>query len=130
MSSRTPPTFLTQTQDDSVRVESSLLITWRWRMRAPAELHLYPTGGQMLRIMRYEGQRDDLAAARGRLAARARGAEEKKLKPARFSKTSNLNEVRRQRGDLRIAVIRRFPSAPWRRPNRRSRTAGCGRSQS
>ena len=27
-------------------------------------------------------------------------------------------------------AIRRFPSAPWRRPSRRSGTAGCGHSQS
>jgi len=46
VSSRTPPTFLTQTQDDGVRVESSLFYYLALaHAGVPAELHLYPTGG-------------------------------------------------------------------------------------
>jgi acetyl esterase/lipase len=46
VNSRTPPTFLTQTQDDGVRVESSLFYYLALaHAGVPAELHLYPTGG-------------------------------------------------------------------------------------
>lgn len=43
---RTPPTFLVQTQDDNVRVESGLFYYLALKQaKVPAELHLYPTGG-------------------------------------------------------------------------------------
>jgi acetyl esterase/lipase len=42
----TPPTFLVQTQDDVVRVETSLFYYLALkRAKVSAELHLYPTGG-------------------------------------------------------------------------------------
>ena len=41
-----PPTFLVQTEDDSVRPESSLFYYLALKnSKVPAELHLYPTGG-------------------------------------------------------------------------------------
>jgi acetyl esterase/lipase len=43
---RTPPAFLVQTQDDVVRVESSIFYYLALRgAGVPAEMHLYPTGG-------------------------------------------------------------------------------------
>ena len=46
VSSRTPPTFLVQAEDDHIFVEGTLLY-YRALKRAnvPAEMHLYPTGG-------------------------------------------------------------------------------------
>ncbi|GDY21872.1 xylanase [Verrucomicrobiota bacterium] len=42
----TPPSFLVQTQDDGVRVESSLFYYLALKnAKVPAELHLYPKGG-------------------------------------------------------------------------------------
>jgi acetyl esterase/lipase len=42
----TPPTFLVQTQDDSARVECSLLYYRALKAaKVPAEMHLYPIGG-------------------------------------------------------------------------------------
>lgn len=42
----TPPTFIVQTEDDSVRVECSLFYYLALRQaKVPAEMHLYPTGG-------------------------------------------------------------------------------------
>ena len=42
----TPPTFLVQTEDDGVRVETSLFYYAALRKaRVPAEMHLYPAGG-------------------------------------------------------------------------------------
>ena len=42
----TPPTFLVQTEDDGVRVETSLFYYAALRnAKVPAEMHLYPTGG-------------------------------------------------------------------------------------
>ena len=42
----TPPTFLVQTQDDSVRVETSLFYYLALKQaKVPAELHIYPRGG-------------------------------------------------------------------------------------
>jgi acetyl esterase/lipase len=46
ISATTPPTFLAQSQDDSVRVESSIFYYLALKnAKVPAELHLYPTGG-------------------------------------------------------------------------------------
>ena len=46
VNAQTPPTFLAQTQDDGVRVESSLFYYLALKnAKVPAELHLYPTGG-------------------------------------------------------------------------------------
>jgi acetyl esterase/lipase len=46
ISATTPPTFLAQAQDDSVRVESSIFYYLALKnAKVPAELHLYPTGG-------------------------------------------------------------------------------------
>lgn len=43
---QTPPTFLLQTEDDGVRVESSLVYYLALkRATVPAEMHLYPRGG-------------------------------------------------------------------------------------
>jgi acetyl esterase/lipase len=42
----TPPTFIVQTQDDSVRVESSVFYYLALKnAKVPVEMHLYPTGG-------------------------------------------------------------------------------------
>src|ERR1044071_2094734 len=42
----TPPTFLVQTEDDSVRVETSLFYYAALRKaNVPAEMHIYPSGG-------------------------------------------------------------------------------------
>jgi acetyl esterase/lipase len=42
----TPPTFLAQTQDDSIRVECSVYYYLALKnAKVPAELHLYPSGG-------------------------------------------------------------------------------------
>jgi acetyl esterase/lipase len=42
----TPPTFLVQTEDDGVRVETSLFYYAALRKaRVPAEMHLYAAGG-------------------------------------------------------------------------------------
>lgn len=46
LSANTPPTFLVQTEDDSVRVESGLFYYQalkKWKV--PAEMHLYASGG-------------------------------------------------------------------------------------
>ncbi len=44
--SKTPPTFLAQSQDDGVRVESSLFYYLALKQaKVPVEMHLYPTGG-------------------------------------------------------------------------------------
>ena len=46
ISSNTPPTFLAQTEDDSVPVESSVFYYLALRnAKVPVEMHLYPTGG-------------------------------------------------------------------------------------
>lgn len=46
VTSKTPPTFLVQTEDDSVRVESSLVYYAALKeAKVPAEMHLYPSGG-------------------------------------------------------------------------------------
>jgi acetyl esterase/lipase len=46
VTAKTPRTFLVQTQDDAVKVESSLYYYLALKnARVPAELHLYPTGG-------------------------------------------------------------------------------------
>ncbi|MBI5385187.1 MAG: alpha/beta hydrolase [Verrucomicrobia bacterium] len=46
ITSNTPPTFLAQTQDDTVRVESSVFYYLALRnAKVPVEMHLYPTGG-------------------------------------------------------------------------------------
>jgi acetyl esterase/lipase len=46
ISKDTPPTFLVQTEDDGVRVETSLFYYAALRKaRVPAEMHLYPAGG-------------------------------------------------------------------------------------
>jgi acetyl esterase/lipase len=46
VTSNTPPTFLVQTQDDSVRVESSVFYYLALKnAKVPVEMHLYPTGG-------------------------------------------------------------------------------------
>ena len=42
----TPPTFLVQAEDDSVRVETSIFYYAALRKaKVPAEMHLYPVGG-------------------------------------------------------------------------------------
>lgn len=46
VTSKTPRTFLVQTQDDGVRVECSLVYyTALKNAKVPAEMHLYPSGG-------------------------------------------------------------------------------------
>ena len=46
VTTNTPPTFLVQTQDDGVRVESSLFYYLALKQaKVPSELHVYPTGG-------------------------------------------------------------------------------------
>lgn len=51
----TPPTFLTQTEDDGVRVETSLFYYAALRLaRVPAEMHLYPSGGHGYGLRRTE----------------------------------------------------------------------------
>lgn len=46
VSGQTPPTFIVQTQDDGVRVESGLFYYLALKQKnVPAELHLYPKGG-------------------------------------------------------------------------------------
>ncbi|MCX6903649.1 MAG: alpha/beta hydrolase [Verrucomicrobia bacterium] len=46
ITSNTPPTFLIQTQDDGVRVESSLFYYLALKSaKVPVEMHLYPSGG-------------------------------------------------------------------------------------
>ena len=46
VTSNTPPTFLVQTQDDGVRVESSLFCYLALKnAKVPVEMHLYPSGG-------------------------------------------------------------------------------------
>jgi len=46
VTARTSPTFLIQTEDDSVRVENSLFYYLALKnAKAPVEMHLYPTGG-------------------------------------------------------------------------------------
>jgi acetyl esterase/lipase len=46
VTSNTPPTFLIQTQDDAVRVESSLFYYLALKnAKVPVEMHLYPVGG-------------------------------------------------------------------------------------
>jgi acetyl esterase/lipase len=51
----TPPTFLVQTEDDGVRVETSLFYYAALRKaRVPAEMHLYPVGGHGYGLRRTE----------------------------------------------------------------------------
>ena len=46
VTAQTPPTFLAQTQDDGVRVETSLFYYLALKnAKVPSELHIYPTGG-------------------------------------------------------------------------------------
>jgi acetyl esterase/lipase len=46
ITSNTPPTFLVQTQDDSVRVETSVFYYLALKQaKVPVEMHLYPSGG-------------------------------------------------------------------------------------
>ena len=46
VTSNTPPTFLVQTEDDPIRVESSLFYYLALKQaKVPAEMHLYPKGG-------------------------------------------------------------------------------------
>jgi acetyl esterase/lipase len=46
VTSKTPPTFLAQTEDDDVRVECSLFYYLALKnAKVPAEMHLYPNGG-------------------------------------------------------------------------------------
>jgi len=46
VTSKTPPTFLAQTEDDNVRVECSLFYYLALKnAKVPAEMHLYPNGG-------------------------------------------------------------------------------------
>jgi len=46
VTSQTPPTFLAQTEDDGVRVETSLFYYLALKnAKVAAELHIYPTGG-------------------------------------------------------------------------------------
>ena len=46
VTAQTPPTFLAQSQDDGVRVETSLFYYLALKnAKVPAELHIYPTGG-------------------------------------------------------------------------------------
>ena len=46
VTANTPPTFLTMTQDDGVRVECALFYYLALKnAKVPAEMHLYPTGG-------------------------------------------------------------------------------------
>ena len=46
VNAHTPPTFLAQTQDDGVRVESSVFYYLALKQaKVPVEMHLYPTGG-------------------------------------------------------------------------------------
>jgi acetyl esterase/lipase len=46
VTAQTPPSFLVQTEDDSVRVENSLAYYAALKAaKVPAEMHLYPTGG-------------------------------------------------------------------------------------
>ena len=46
VSAQTPPTFLAQTEDDGVRVETSLFYYLALKnAKVPAELHIYPNGG-------------------------------------------------------------------------------------
>jgi acetyl esterase/lipase len=53
--SNTPPTFLVQTEDDGVRVETSLFYYAALRKaRVPAEMHLYPAGGHGYGLRRTE----------------------------------------------------------------------------
>lgn len=51
----TPPTFLAQTEDDGVRVETSLFYYAALRnAKVPAEMHLYPSGGHGYGLRRTE----------------------------------------------------------------------------
>jgi acetyl esterase/lipase len=51
----TPPTFLVQTEDDSVRVENSIFYYAALRQaKVPAEMHLYPVGGHGYGLRRTE----------------------------------------------------------------------------
>ena len=46
LTTNTPPCFLVQAQDDPVRVEGSLYYYLALtKLKVPAEIHLYPTGG-------------------------------------------------------------------------------------
>ena len=46
VTANTPPTFLAQSQDDGVRVESSVFYYLALKQaKVPVEMHLYPTGG-------------------------------------------------------------------------------------
>lgn len=46
VTANTPPTFIVQTQDDKIRVETSLFYYHGLcQAKVPAELHLFPTGG-------------------------------------------------------------------------------------
>jgi len=51
----TPPTFLAQTEDDGVRVETSLFYYAALKnAKVPAEMHLYPSGGHGYGLRRTE----------------------------------------------------------------------------
>jgi acetyl esterase/lipase len=51
----TPPTFIAQTEDDSVRVETGLFYYLALKnAKVPAEMHLYPTGGHGYGLRRTE----------------------------------------------------------------------------
>ena len=46
LTSNTPPTFITMTQDDPIRVENAIFYALALKqLSVPAELHIYPTGG-------------------------------------------------------------------------------------
>lgn len=56
VSANTPPTLLIQTQDDGVRVESSLFYYLALKNAGvPAEMHLYPKGGHGYGMRKMEG---------------------------------------------------------------------------
>ncbi|MHB9010120.1 MAG: alpha/beta hydrolase [Limisphaerales bacterium] len=55
ITTNTPPTFITITQDDPVRVENALFYALALKQAAvPVELHLYPTGGHGYGLRRTE----------------------------------------------------------------------------
>ena len=46
ITANTPPTFITMTQDDPIRVETALFYTLALKnVKVPVELHVYPSGG-------------------------------------------------------------------------------------
>lgn len=55
VTTNTPPTFITITEDDPVRVENALFYTlYLKQAKVPVELHLYPTGGHGYGLRRTE----------------------------------------------------------------------------